>query len=201
VNKTFKLIACHDCDLLQREALLTPGSTALCGRCGAVLYRHNPGNMERALALTLAAALLFLISNAFEIVGIESRGIHTSSTLLGAVVTLWNDHMELVAGLVLLTTIIIPALELGLIIMLLVRRPSPMFLRLVLAIRPWAMIDVFMLGLLVSVQKLSHLATIIPGIAFWSFAALMLLFAATTAIFNVSDLWRTMPGAQAHADS
>lgn len=202
MNAAPDLIACHDCDLLQRETPLPPGGVAVCGRCGAVLYRNNPGNSERTLALTLAAAVLFAISNAFPIVGIESQGNSNASTLFGAVLALWNDHMMLLAGLVFATTILVPALELAVMIFLLAApRPPPQILRMVLAIRPWAMVEVFMLGLLVSVQKLSHLATIMPGVALWSFAALMVLFAALTATFNVHDLWRTMPPGRAHGDS
>ena len=201
LNSASHLIACHDCDLLQREAQLQPGGVAVCGRCGAVLYRNNPGNIERTLALTIAAAVLFVISNAYPIVGIESQGHHNASTLFGAVLTLWNDHMEWVAGLVFMTTMLIPAIELGVMIFLLATaRPPPFFLRLVLLAQPWSMLEVFMLGLLVSVQKLSHVATIVPGIALWSFGALMLLFAALTTTFNVHDLWRSMLPVQAHAD-
>ena len=178
---------------------MQPGGVAICGRCGAVLYRNNPGNVERTLALTIAAAILFAISNAFPIVGIESQGNHNASTLFGAVLTLWDDHMELVAGLVFITTMLVPAFELVVMIFLLATpRPSPLVLRLVLAARPWAMVEVFMLGLLVSVQKLSHLATIVPGIALWSFGALMVLFAGLTATFNANDLWRTMPPRRVH---
>jgi len=201
LNSVPKLIACHDCDLLQRETLLPPGGLAVCGRCGAVLYRNNPGNAERTLALTIAAALLFVIANAFPIVAIESQGNRNASTLFDAVLTLWNDRMELVAGLVFMTAILAPALELlAMIYLLATPRPQPLILRLVLALRPWAMVEVFMLGLLVSVQKLAHLATITPGIALWSFGALMVLFAALTATFNVNDLWRALPPATAHAE-
>jgi paraquat-inducible protein A len=195
------LIACHDCDLLQWETPLQPGGVALCGRCGAVLYRNNPGNVERALALTIAAAILFAISNFFPIVGIESQGNRIASTLFGAVLTLWDDHMELVAGLVFVTAILVPALELALMIFLLAARsPSPLVLRMLLAARPWAMIEVFMLGLLVSVQRLTHIATITPGVALWSFGALMVLFAGLTATFNVRDLWNLMPLGRSHAN-
>lgn len=200
MNAPSDLIACQDCDLLQRETPLQPGDVVLCVRCGAVLYRNNPGNVERALALTIAAAILFAISNFFPIVGIESKGNRISSTLFGAVLNLWGEHMELVAVLVFVTAILVPALELVLMIFLLMtRNPSPLALRLLLATRPWAMIEVFMLGLLVSVQRLTHIATIDTGIALWSFAALMVLFAALTATFNVRDLWSTIPLGRIHA--
>lgn len=189
--KSAGLIACHDCDLLQQQIDLPPGGVAACGRCGAVLYRRNVTSQQATLALTITALIVFLVSNLFPIVSIESQGLHRSSTLLGAVITLWNDQMHLVALLVLLTTILMPLLELLVMIFLLASpRPTPFALRLLMAISPWAMVEVFMLGLLVSVQKLSHLATIIPGIALWSFALLMLLFAMINSRFNVNSLWQ-----------
>jgi paraquat-inducible protein A len=191
-----KLIACHECDLLQREIPLPPGGVAACPRCGAVLYRNNPGGLERSLALLLASAVLFLVANAFPIVSIESQGNRNATTLLGAVLTLWNEDMPLVAGLVLFTTILAPAFELFTLILILaairlgLRLPAlPGVLRSVLAARPWSMVEVFMLGVLVSVVKLAHLAHIAPGIALWSYAALILLFAAAMANFNARELW------------
>lgn len=194
-----RLIACHDCDLLQREVNLPRGGVATCPRCGAVLYRRPPGGRQAALALTVTAAILFLISNAFPIVGIESQGNRNATTLFGAVLTLWNDHSVPVAVLVFITTLLVPALQLlNLLYLLAVPHPSAGLLRLTLAVRPWAMVEVFMLGLLVSVAKLSHLATIIPGVALWSFAVLMLLFAALSALFNPRELWPPLPQEGCH---
>lgn len=190
-----RMIVCHDCDLLQREPVEPPGAVVKCARCGVVLYRCNTaGNRERTLALTIAAAVLFVIANAFPIVGIETQGQHNASTLLGAVLTLWRDHAEPVAVLVLITTIVAPAGEIvAMIVLLAARRPSARLLRWLPALRPWAMIEVFMLGLLVSIQKLSHLATLVPGAALWSFAGLMLLLAAKSATFNARDIWQSVP--------
>ena len=53
----------------------------------------------------------------------------------------------------------------------------------------WGMVEVFVLGSLVSLVKLAHLATVEPGIALWSFAALMLVMAAIEANFDPRDLW------------
>lgn len=187
-------MACHDCDLLQRVTPLAAGGAALCRRCGGVLYRYNPGNRERVLALTVTAALLFLISNLYPIVGIESQGNRSACTLLGAVYTLWQDHWISLALLVLVTTVLAPALEVvALLVLMLQASPSPWLLRGLQRLSPWAMVEVFMLGLLVSVQKLSHLARIEPGVALWSFSALMVVLAALTATFNPRDLWRSVP--------
>lgn len=191
-----KLIACHECDLLQRQIPLPPGGAALCPRCGALLYRNNPGGLDRTLALLIASAILFLVANAFPIAGIETQGNRNATTLFGAVLALWNQDMPMVAGLVLFTTILAPAFELFTLIAILaavragVRLPAlPGVLRSVLAARPWSMVEVFMLGVLVAVVKLSHLAQISPGLALWSYAALILLFAAAMANFDAHELW------------
>lgn len=190
------LFACHECDLIQREVRLRPGGAALCARCGAVLYRNVPDGLDRTLAVTLAAAALFVLANVFPIVGLEASGQHTSATLLGTVMTLHEQDMTSVAALVFVTTFLAPAVHIGSVLYLLLplklgRVPEglPAVFRVVQAVRPWGMVEVFMLGTLVSLAKLSHLAAVKPGVALWSFGALMLLVAAGAASFDARALW------------
>ena len=190
------LIACHECDLLQREAPLVHGGAARCGRCGAELYRHRPASLERTLALTAGAVFLFVIANSFPILGLQLQGQVIDTTLYNTVHRLWDEDMKSVAALVFVTTIAIPALQLfaftWLLLPLRLGRVPPYFalvFRMLQAVRPWGMVEVFMLGVLVSLVKLAHLAGVVPGIALWSFAALMLVMAAITAVFDPRALW------------
>ena len=190
------MIACHECDLLQRDVQLAPGGTARCARCGAVLYRNQPDSLDRTLAYTLGAAVLFVLANAFPIVGMEASGLRTSTTLLGMVRVLHDQDMTIVAGLVFVTTFLMPALHIGALLYMLlpirlgrVPRGLPAMFRLVQTVRPWGMVEVFLLGTLVSLTKLAHLAHVVPGIALWSFGALMFLVAAGAAAFNPRALW------------
>jgi paraquat-inducible protein A len=190
------LIACHECDALQRETVLPVGGTARCVRCGAELYHNTRNCVERTLALTLAAALLFVVANFFPIMGLEVQGVSNATTLFGSVQKLYDQDRTAVAGLVLVTTIIAPATQLATLIYLLlplrfnrVPRGFAVAFRFIEAIRPWGMIEVFMLGVLVSLVKLAHVASVTPGIALWSFGALMLLLAGGAASFDARDLW------------
>ena len=70
-------------------------------------------------------------------------------------------------------------------------------LRLVDAIEPWGMVEVFVLGVLVAFVKLSHVAHIVPGVGMWSFGASMALTAATAMHFDTRSLWRSVPVAGA----
>lgn len=189
-------IACRECDLLLHEIPLRPGGVAVCPCCGAPLYRNTPDSLDRTLALTMAAAILFIIANIYPILGIEIQGNRNATNLYGAVHALWNQDMRIIATLVCITTMLIPAMELATMIYLLLplrlgwAPPGiPLILRMLHCIKPWGMVEVFMLGILVSLVKLKDSAGIIPGVALWSFGGLTLLLAAVTVAFNPRDVW------------
>ncbi len=190
------LIACHECDLLQREVPLPLHGAARCMRCGATLYRNVPDSVDRTLAYTLAATVMFVLANAFPIVGLDAQGNHTSTTLFGTVRTLHAQDMSSVAALVFFTTMLMPSLQLGAMLYMLlplklgrVPRFLPTMFRMVEIARTWGMVEVFLLGTLVSLAKLAHLASLVPDIALWSFAALMVLLAASASSFDERSFW------------
>ena len=188
--------ACHECDALQRKVPLQSGGMARCWRCGAVLYRRRRYGLDATLALTLAAAVLFVLANALPLVSLELQGQENAISLWGAVGTLWDQEVELLALLVFATTMALPALDLGAMLWLLVplvlqrRPPAGMrVLRALQVIRPWGMVEVFMLGVLVALVKLAHIATVEPGLALWSFGSLIVVFAAAAASFDTDLTW------------
>lgn len=197
------LIACRECDLLQRVTPLTGDFIGRCRRCDAVLYRPRDDNLDRPLAFTLAAAILFVLANAFPIVGLELQGQTTAATLFGMAQTLWNEQMKPLAAVVFFTTILVPALELGAMAYLLIPlrfgvipQRLPLALRTLQAVRPWGMVEVFILGLLVALAKLAGMASVRPGLALWSFGGLLLMIAAAVASFDSRVIWARQELAQ-----
>lgn len=196
-------IACEQCDLLQTEVELPARADARCRRCDAVLYRGPRARLDTMIALTLACAIMFLVTNLFPIASLSTQGIAVSTTLLGSVQVLAEQGRPVVAVLMFVTTILVPALELSALLYMLLplrfgRVPSGMTtaFRMLLAAHPWSMLEVFLLGLLVTLVKLSELATIVPGIAFWSFCGVIVLFSWLSASFSTRDLWRWADDAQ-----
>jgi len=199
VDRPAQLIACHDCDLLQRDIPLNPGCTASCRRCGAVLYRNATDSVDRTLAYTLAAGMLFLGANLFPVFSIQVQGDRSAITLFGAVLSLWEQGMKSISLLVFITAIFVPALELlSLTYLLLPIRLGLVppgysrFMRTLQFIEPWGMVEVLMLGMLVSLVKLTNNFKVIPGMALWSFGVLTLLLAAAAASFSARDVWERL---------
>jgi paraquat-inducible protein A len=120
------LIVCPHCDLLQRLPMLAPGSSARCPRCDKELWRRREDSLNRTLALTLAAAVLYIIANSVPMLGLTIVGRAASTTVLGGVETLWQDGQEIVAVLVFFTVVLAPALQIGLMLAIVIgaMRPS-----------------------------------------------------------------------------
>jgi paraquat-inducible protein A len=197
------LIACHECDLLQREVEVPPGGVLRCRRCRAELVRNRAGGLDRSLAFSLAAAVLFVVSNLYPIVGLSVSGTVVETTLLGAVRILYLDGMWPIAGLVFATTFLMPVVQtLSMLWMLLPLRfnrvpwGAAFVFRLSHLAAPWGMTEVLILGLLVALVKLAHIASVVVGTALWSFGALMLILAAAGAAFDTRQVWSRIAAVQ-----
>lgn len=190
------LIACHECDMLHRLPELPAGGTARCLRCGAILHRQRPNSLERSLALILTGLMLFALANAFPFLAFKVQAQVRQTTLITGIIELYSQDMQLLAILVLLTTIVVPLAQLvGMLYVLLPLRfnrlaPKTMSIfRFVRSLQPWSMTEVFMMGLLVSVVKLAKMAEIVPGIALFSFLALIFVLAAQVAALDAHIVW------------
>lgn len=195
MQKRPDLIVCEECDAVFLRPLLGRGVVAHCLRCEAELERDTGRRLERLLPLTVAALVLFVIANTFPIVTIELQGLTSDTTLVGAVLALLRDGMSEVALLVMATTLLFPLIQMLVLLYLLLpssrlQRPPGfvLLLRLMQAARPWGMVEVFMLGILVALIKLSNMAEVIPGPALWSFGVLTVLLTVVVS-FNPRYIW------------
>lgn len=192
--------ACPECDALYRRRKLRRGEVARCPRCGARLYSRPRLDPEQMLGLVIGALLTYLIANAYPIVVLNLQGSINSATLFGSIAALWGEGRHLTAVLVFATTQLFPLLDLTILFALLmavvrsrrrrVGRPrwfAPL-LRFIQGMRPWGMTEVFMLGVLVALVKLSHMARIVPGAALWAFGALTVMLAVIVT-FDLASLW------------
>ncbi len=197
-NRPFVL--CRDCGLAHALPPPVPGHRAECVRCGAVLRHHRSGSLERCAALTSAALILFVLANLFPVLTFELEGRVQSATLAGGVLALWTGGFPELAALVGVVLLAAPLLEMVATLHVVLplglgRRPPPgaaWALRLVIRLRPWAMAEVFLLGLLVAYVKLSDLATVVAGPSLPALLGFVLLQVWGEASLGVADLWERL---------
>jgi paraquat-inducible protein A len=194
-----ELMACHECDALQQVPPLPPGRRARCTTCGHVLLRNPKGGMDHTLALFTTALVLLLLANAFPFLTLDISGREETSTLFGASVGLYRSGMGELAVVVFITSILGPALLISSCIYVLVSvrigRELPA-VRTALAwvshLEPWGMMDVFMLGVLVSFVKLAGMADIHIGPSLYAFVALILVTASAMSHLEPELLWQRL---------
>ncbi len=187
---------CHECDLVCEERAIAPGQVGRCPRCRAPLSAPPPDSAQAHLALALTGCVAVLVLNAFPLLALKFQGARRETTLAGAALEMWDRGMHLVALLVLLTTVLAPAVQVGLHALVLwrlhARRGWPALqgpLRWLHQLQPWSMGEVFLLGLLVSLVKVRHLADIVLGPAFWACVALIFITAALNGRVDARTVW------------
>lgn len=180
-----QLTACGDCDLLQRVPPMARGARARCGRCGGELYREAAAAVERAVALCIAGLVLLALLHSQPLMSLQLGGAVFQTTILGGVRALYDQGYPLLCALVLITALIAPLAYLaGLLYVLLPLgggRAAPLagpVYRLLCGLQQWIMLDVFLLGLVVSAVKLRGIAAVEPGTALFALFALILVISA-----------------------
>ena len=201
-----KFVVCHECDLLCREVSLKVGEAACCPRCGAKLFHHNRSTLDQSLARAITTAVLFSIMNTFPLMALHLQQNTRETSLFGAALAMWDRDMPVLCLLVILTTIAAPALQIGIELYILLnikwgKHPQTTSLPMIVLqkLRPWSMVEVFMLGLLVSLVKLKDLADIIVGPAFWSCAGLIVVSAIMGSMLTPRHVWMWSQERKSHA--
>lgn len=176
------LDVCPECDLLLKPVQSAIGTKVDCPRCGYLLHRPRPQSIERVLALSVAGLILVLPANLLPLIGIRFMGNSNESTLWAGTVGLFAEGLWLVALLVFLASIFVPLLNITLAFLvslhLYLKRPHPHlahWLRWWQHLEEWAMLEVYMLGIIVACVKLSDTTDVQFGFGLYAFIALLLV--------------------------
>jgi paraquat-inducible protein A len=203
-----ELIACPDCGLWQRRPSVPRGFHAECRRCQKVLARFRSQGLDVSLALVVAALLLWLPACVEPLMRVTAEGAVRQSALMSGVSALWTRGFPSLAVVVAAFSIVVPWAYLLLLTCVLagvrLRRAWPagaqesgsvlaVLYRWTLALRPWAMIEVYLLGACVAYSRLEKIALVTIGPAGWCLiAAAMLLFVADVSVDD-SEIWHALP--------
>ncbi|MBV9659075.1 MAG: paraquat-inducible protein A [Verrucomicrobia bacterium] len=185
------LAHCHFCAQVQ------PVAHAHCARCHAALHLRKPHSLQRTLALTLGAMLLYLPANLLPVLNVESsvKG-NQQNTILSGVIQFWQDGDYPVALIIFTASIVIPIAKIISILILCRaaqtgRRPSAMtrLHRITDFVGRWSMVDVFVVAILVGVVQLGTVMTVTPGGGAFAFAAVVILTMLAAHSFDPRLIW------------
>ncbi|MGH9643209.1 MAG: paraquat-inducible protein A, partial [Terriglobales bacterium] len=167
------LIGCTDCGLVQRLPPLSAGSMAECVRCGHGLVRSGGGGADISLAFTMAALLLLLPAVLSPLMSLICFGVRRQNLLPTGVEALWGHGFDSLAVVIFMFSIAIPLAYLGLmgwVLGALRFRAPPAVGRLFRwagELRPWAMLEVYLVGCCVAYTRLQDIGTVRVNVGGW----------------------------------
>jgi paraquat-inducible protein A len=195
--KISNYLACPECDLLLQQNVSVVGDKVHCPRCNYLLHRPRARSVERTLALSLTGLFLLLPANLLPTVGVKILGNMNDGTLLSGVVTLFNEGMWGVSIIVFLSSILFPMLSIILSLLisghLYLNRANcylSLWLRTLQHIEEWAMLEVYLLGIIVACVKLASMAELKFGLGLTAFVLLLLVTVTLANNFDSSLFWQ-----------
>jgi paraquat-inducible protein A len=193
------LIACRTCGQVQRMVQLEPREAAVCCRCGSLVApRSAAGSLERVAAFSLAALAFYVPANIYPILRMNFYGAYSENTVWDGCVALARDGQWIVAAVVFSASILIPLVKLiGLVYLVIAARSNSTrwpyartrIHQFIEAIGPWAMLDVFLVAVLVALVRLEKLATVLPGPGLLAFTAVVVFTLLASASFDSQSIW------------
>lgn len=192
------VLCCPACGLTLRVAALEEGQRAECPRCGSTVTQARHGSLQLTAALAIAALILYVPANIYPILRMHFYGAYSENTVWDGVVSLAQSNQYFVALIVFLASIVIPVAKLSGLLYLVISarfglgrrlRGRMRIYRFIDVVGPWAMLDVFLLAVLVSLVKLGQIATILPGPGLIAFTAVVVLTMLASASFDPRAIW------------
>jgi paraquat-inducible protein A len=191
------LIGCQGCDLLVDVAGMPEGGRANCPRCGHFLARYRSDAVTRALAYCISAAIALVIANCFAFLSMGAAGLQTTMTLPETAIMLYRYGMPDLAILVGGFILVLPALALFLIfaicVPLTLGYAAPWLVdcaRILFTLNEWSMVEVFLIGVVVSLVKLSQMADVQLGYSFWAYVAFSIFFTLAVSTLDRFHCWQ-----------
>jgi paraquat-inducible protein A len=191
-----RVVLCRSCDLSLQTDDLEPGAKAVCPRCRSKVSERKLNSLQRTAALSFAALVLYVPANIYPILRMQFYGAYSESTVWDGCVRLFQDGMWFIAIIVFLASILIPLFKLlGLFFLVTTARSTrwqrerTRIYQFIDVIGPWAMLDVFLLAILVAVVKLEQLATVLPGPGIVAFASVVILTILASQSFDPRLIW------------
>lgn len=194
-----RLYECPDCGQMQILPPLPGGVRAVCLRCEAVLRHTRRDPLLLPLALNLSALILFGLGATLTIMSVSTAGQQRLAGLVSGPTELEQYGLWEISLVVLITTVAAPLARILCMIAVLIglRLPRPPAeLRSIYAwvahLRPWSMVEIYLLGLFVAYVRLSGMAIVDLGPAIYALGGLMVVMVLADYTLDDQAVWEAM---------
>jgi paraquat-inducible protein A len=195
-----QMLACPQCDALHRDRALSNGLRARCHRCGALLIAPRSQAFLQVIMLSVTIAILMTAAIFFPFLSVNAAGLSHEISVVDAVRTFTGPVLAPLALMVLFLIVLIPILRVFAIIYVLgplargrpARRHAAAAFRLAEHLRPWSMVEIFMIGTAVALVKVAGMATVAFGAAFWAFAMLVIVVVLEDTFMCKWTIWKAI---------
>lgn len=188
--------ACPECDLLLSFSEALAHHSLRCPRCHCRVHKRSDNWLVKTLALSITGLLLYLPAILLPLMTLETLGMTDSGNVLDTLLVLYENGYYIVASVVLISAVVFPLLLLSLIFtitLLLTFHRSPAcltgFFRVYIFLEEWAMIEIYLLGIMVTVMKMRHTAEIQFDPGFFCFTALVLISMGIATVIDKEQIW------------
>lgn len=186
------LIICATCDSMAPMPTINAGDKLVCLRCGNVLVHRKRNSVNRTFALSLAGLLCIVPACVMPIMGVGKFGFYHQASLIDCINLLLTQHYYIAAFSVFAFTLAVPLLRLisAFYLTYQLRRGQfhprlTKFFRWYVQLNSWAMLPVFMLGIIISMYKIVDLAELTVG--FGLFSLILMLLASTLIVVSLDE--------------
>ena len=191
-------LVCEQCHTSVKIPSLSHRQRAVCPVCNHTLVSFRNQASEKMLAHSFSAFIFLLLSLPFNFLTFKASGQkHSIDLPTGITVLIEQDYLSL-AIITSLATVLLPGIVIvGIFLLSLaqIKQQRPFYLnrlfRLVKALLPWSMAEIFLVGTLVSLIKITELADVAIGMSFYAFIGFSALTALCISQFDVTryQMW------------
>jgi paraquat-inducible protein A len=200
------LVACPTCDVLHRIPQIAPGQKARCLRCHRVLLNPRESAMTSIVMLAVTATVLMFAAISFPFLMLHTHGLSKESSVIDAILAFSSGLMIPLSFAVAALIVVLPLMRLMAIIYVLApmaigwgpAKGAMQAFRMAEALKPWAMAEVFMVGVAVVLVKVTDLARLSIGPAFWAFAGLVIVMVLKDNFMCRLTIWQTLEARSRH---
>ncbi len=194
------LVACQGCDALHYRVTLDVGERARCDRCNVTLQTRKERSIDRSLAAVIAIFILLVLAFFLPFLGLYRAGVESRISIVEATIGLFMSDFRWLGLSTLLFLVCLPLLRLVLLAypllsIRLTRVPTSAqrcAFRWSLLLTPWAMAEIFMVGVAVSLVKIGTVARLDIGLAFWVLLAVIALSSFLESALCRDTIWEAL---------